>query len=105
MGIGEVLYERLVALNTLDETGTGRAAFLDMEVEESDEIGELFRSFGYMTKELRKLMLEQYRLGKNVKRRSCARCWSATARWHTNPARKSKRRKLPLKREGNLNLL
>lgn len=40
---------------------------LDMEVEESDEIGELFRSFGYMTKELRKLMLEQYRLGKNVK--------------------------------------
>ena len=42
---------------------------------------------------------------RSIVRRSCARCWSATARWHTNPARKSKRRKLPLKREGNLNLL
>ena len=65
--LGKYYTKRLVALNTRMKQVQDGQLSLDMEVEESDEIGELFRSFGYMTKELRKLMLEQYRLGKNVK--------------------------------------
>ena len=53
--------------------------------------------------ELDSIMDEVLRCNRSVYRPAELR--SATARWHTNPARKSKRRKLPLKREGNLNLL
>lgn len=65
--LGKYYTKRLVALNTRMKQVQNGQLSLEVDVEESDEIGELFRSFGYMTKELRKLMLEQYRLGKNVK--------------------------------------
>ena len=66
--LGKYYTKRLVALNTrMKQVQNGQLSLETQEEEESDEIGELFRSFGYMTKELRKLMLEQYRLGKNVK--------------------------------------
>ena len=66
--LGKYYTKRLVALNTrMKQVQNGQLSLETQEEEESDEIGELFRSFGYMTKELRKLMLEQYRLDKNVK--------------------------------------
>lgn len=65
--LGKYYSKRLVTLNTKMKQVQDGQLSLEIPEEESDEIGELFRSFSYMTKELRKLMLEQYRLGKNVK--------------------------------------
>ena len=55
--------------------------------------------------ELDSIMDEVLRCNRSVYRPAELRALlGATARWRTNPARKSKRRKLPLKRERNPNL-
>ena len=40
---------------------------IDLKIKESDEIGDLFHSFSYMTQQLKLLMEEKYRSGKAVK--------------------------------------
>ncbi|WMJ90705.1 sensor histidine kinase [Anaerocolumna sp. MB42-C2] len=60
--------KRLTKLSSqMIQVQNGNWSLID-EVEESeDEIGRLFDQFKYMTKELRILMLNQYRLGQSVK--------------------------------------
>lgn len=48
------------------ESGDWNVSFMPNPLQSSDEIDEIYSNFNYMTEELRHLMKEHYRLGKNV---------------------------------------
>ncbi len=60
--------KRLTRLSSqMIKVQNGNWSLIEEEEEPEDEIGRLFQQFKYMTKELRTLMLNQYRLGQSVK--------------------------------------
>lgn len=60
--------KRLTYLSSqMTQLQNGDWSILGKVEEESDEIGRLLSQFYYMTKELRNLMISQYKLGKSVK--------------------------------------